>query len=275
MGRASGPFLFCILTDGRKRMKNRPINRWRAAPIHFAISATVAALVFCVVYFVWYPGAMFDAAGGRELFVLIAAVDVTVGPLITLIVYVPGKWGLKFDLVVIALVQISALTYGTYVLFESRPAWIVYVKDRYELVRANQVIDAERPKAKPPFDSLSIIGPRLAGARLPTDPGEQFRIAISAAAGFDVQTYPQYYVPYDDVRAQVIAHARPLSGLRAFNPADGARVDALPGRFGRPEARLGFLPMRAGKVDLTVVVDRGNGDMLGTVGLKPWPYWAN
>jgi hypothetical protein len=215
---------------------------------------------------------MFDLAGGRDLFVLIAAVDVTVGPLITLIVYVPGKRGLKFDLVVIALAQLGALAYGAYVLFESRPVWIVYVKDRYELVRANQIADAERAKAKPPFDALSFTGPRLAGARLPTDPNEQLRIAISAAAGFDVQTYPQYLIPYDEVRGQAMAHAQPISALRRLNPGRVAEVDALPTRLGRPESRLGFLPMRAGKVDLTVLVDRTNGDYLGNFGLRPWEY---
>jgi hypothetical protein len=30
--------------------------------------------------------------------------------------------------------------------------------------------------------------------------------------------------------------------------------------------------MRAGKQDLTVIVDTSNADYLGTVGLKPWQY---
>lgn len=250
----------------------RPIDRWRAAPVHLAISATLAALVFAIVYFVWYPGAMFDAAGGRDLFVLIAAVDVTIGPLITLIIFVPGKRGLKFDLTVIALLQLCALGYGAYVLFESRPVWIVYVKDRYELVRANQVQEGERAKAKPPFDALSITGPALAGARLPKDPNEQFRIAMSALAGFDVQTYPEYLVPYADVKAQVVAHAAPLEGLRALNPGRSSDIAALPAKVGRPPSSIGFLPMRAGKRDLTVLVDMSSGKYLGNFDLKPWKY---
>ncbi|HUJ00541.1 MAG TPA: TfpX/TfpZ family type IV pilin accessory protein [Usitatibacter sp.] len=253
-------------------MKNTPITRWQAAPIHLAISATIAAIVFSIVYFVWYPGAMYDAAGGRELFLLIACVDVTVGPLVTLIIYRPGKRGLKFDLAVIAIVQFSALCYGAYVLFDSRPAWIVYVKDRYELVRANQIMDAERAKAKPPFNALPITGPRLVGAELPKDPNEQLRIMLTAAAGQDVQTYPQYYVPYDKVKQEAIAHAKPLAALRKLNPGQVERVDALPGKLHLPESRLGFLPMRAGKRDLAVIIDRSNGDYLGNFSLRPWRY---
>jgi hypothetical protein len=247
-------------------------NRWRAAPIHLALSALVAATIFAIAYFVWYPGAMFDAAGGRDLFLVIAGVDVTVGPLVTLIIFDPRKRWLKLDLAIIAAVQLVALGYGTYVLLEARPVWTVYVKDRYELIRANQLDDAERAKAKPPFDALSITGPRLAAARLPTDPAEQFQLAISAAGGVDVQSYPRYYIPYDAARPQVISHARPIARLKDYNPGRAAEIASLPARFGLPESRLGFLPMRAGKQDLTVIVDRSNADYLGTLGMKPWQY---
>lgn len=248
------------------------MNRWSAAPMHLALSALVASLVFAVIYFVWYTGALFGTAGGRTLFFLIAGVDVIVGPLITLIVFRPGKKGLKLDLVIIAILQAVALSYGVWVLFESRPAWIVYVKDRYELVRATQILDAEREKAKPPYDGLPITGPKLVGARMPTDPSEQLRIALTAARGQDVQTYPQYLVPYDTVRKQVEAHAQPLSRLRELNPARRSLIDALPAELHRSETDLGFLPMRAGKSDLTVIVDRRNGDFLEIEPLRPWEY---
>ncbi len=248
------------------------INRWRAAPIHFAISVLIALLVFSVVFFLWYPGALFGSAGGRDLFLLIACVDVTIGPLITLIVFVPGKKGLKFDLVVIAVCQLAALSYGTYVLFESRPVWLVFAVDRFEIVRANQIIDAERAKAKPPFDALSMTGPPIVGVKKPTNPDEQLRIGLTALAGQDLQTYPQYLVPYDDVRKQVIAKAKPFDELWALNPDERGRVDRIPAELGLPPARLGIVPMRAGKKDLTVVIDRTNGDFLGTYDLRPWQY---
>jgi hypothetical protein len=248
------------------------VTRWVAAPLHLCLSALVAAAVFAVVYFVWYPGALFGAAGGRDLFLLVACVDVTIGPLITLIIFVPGKKGLKFDLAVIAVLQLGALSYGAYVLYESRPAWIVFVKDRYELVRANQVLEAERRKAKPPYDELPLTGPRLVGARMPTDPDEQLRIALTAAQGQDVQTYPQYLIPYDDVRGQARAKAKRLADLAALNPKSALVIDRMPAKLGLPADQLGFLPLRAGRVDLTVVIDRRSGDVLGTYALRPWKY---
>lgn len=269
-GRASGPFSFPRFAD--IKMNNRPMTRWTASGIHFVLSALIAVLVLAAIRLVWYPGALFDAAGGLKLFLLIAGVDVVIGPVLMLIVFVPGKKGLRFDLVFIAAAQLAALSYGTWVLFESRPVWIAFVKDRFELVRANEVMDRDFPKAKPPFDRRPIAGPQVVGARVPKDPGEQFELAMSAAAGRDVQTYPQYLVPYDEVRKDAASRAKPLSDLRALNPGKEPRIDALAGALGRPENRLGFLPLRAGKNDLTVLVDRTNGDYLGNFAFRPWTY---
>src|SRR5690348_2121328 len=117
-------------------MEKRAISRWRAAAIHLGLSALVATLVLFAIRFMWYPGALFGAAGGLKLFLLIAAVDVAIGPLCTLVVFRQGKKGLAFDLATIAILQVVALSYGSWVLFDSRPAWIVFVVDRFELVRA-------------------------------------------------------------------------------------------------------------------------------------------
>lgn len=247
-------------------------TRWRAATVHFALSVLIAALVFAVIYFVWYPGALFGSAGGLDLFLLIACVDVVIGPLITLIIFVPGKRGLVFDLVVIALLQVAALSYGVWVLYDSRPVWMVFVKDRFELVRANHVLEAERAKAKAPFNELPIDGPRFAGARMPADTAEQLRIAISAAGGQDLHTYPQYLVPYDSVQRDAAARSRPFQKLLGLNPLKNAEVEGLPARLGRSKEQIRYLPMRAGKVDLAVLVDAKSGEVLQVTGLKPWEY---
>ena len=247
-------------------------TRWRAAAVHFALSVLIASLVFAAIYFVWYPGALFGSAGGRDLFMLIACVDVVIGPLITLIIFVPGKKGLAFDLTVIAILQVAALSYGVWVLYDSRPVWIVFVKDRFELVRANYVLDEERAKAKPPFSELPIDGPRIAGARMPTDPDEQLRISITATAGQDVQTYPQYLVAYDEVKREAVAKSLPFERLAKLNEPRRARVDAIPARLGRAAEAIRYLPLRAGKVDLTVLVDGKSGDYLGVEDLRPWEY---
>ena len=246
-------------------------HRLRAGLIHLCLSAAIAALVFLPIYFIWYPDVLYESAGGRDLFLLIVSVDVTLGPLITTIVYVPGKWGLKFDLVVIGTLQCVALAYGVYVLFESRPVYIVFVKDRFELVRANEYPPGHLEKARDArHASLTWTGPRIVGAKLPTDPKEQMDLMISGIGGVDVQLFPQYYVPYDEVRELAKAKGERLQKLRDRNPARVAEVNALVAGSGRAEEDLRFLPMRAGKTDLTILIDAKSGEILKISSLKPW-----
>src|SRR4051812_43661664 len=168
-----------------------------AGLVHLSISATIAAAVFLPIYFFWYPDVLYDYAGGRDLFLLIVSVDVTLGPLITTVIYVPGKWGLKFDLIVIGTLQSLALAYGVYVLFESRPVYFVFVKDRFEMARANDYPDAELAKASKGYGALPLpwTGPKIVAAKLPTTQKEQFDVMLSGIGGVDVHLMPQYYVP--------------------------------------------------------------------------------
>lgn len=248
------------------------MTRYRAALTHFALSMLVVGVVFVVVYFVWYPEPLFRGAGGRDLFLMLAFVDVTIGPLVTLLVFKPGKRGLKFDLAVIAILQVAALAYGAHVVFEARPAWIVFLKDRFDLVRANQLFEEERERWKPPFDKEPLGGPRIVGARVPKDPDEQLRTMLTALSGADVSSFPQHYVPYEDVRADAAAKARKVAELRSLNPGREAEVDSTLASLGRKEEEVAFLPLRAGKRDLTVLVDARSGDVLGITDFKPWKY---
>lgn len=247
-------------------------HRLRAGLIHLSLSAAIAAAVFLPIYFFWFPDVLYESAGGRDLFLLIVSVDVTLGPLITTIVYVPGKRGLKFDLVVIGVLQLAALAYGVYNLFEARPVYFIFVKDRFELVRANDYPDAQLENAPGKYGSLSFTGPRLIGAKLPQGltANQQFDLIMSGIGGVDVHLMPKYYVPYNEVRQLAREKAEPLQKLRDRNPGHAAEVDKLIASIGRKESELRFLPMRAGKSDLTVVIDAANGNVVKISSIKPW-----
>jgi hypothetical protein len=248
-------------------------NRRAASAAHFALVAAILAGVFVLTYAWWYPKGLFMSARGFDLFLLIAATNLVVGPLLTFIVYVPGKKGLAFDLAVIAVLQAAALAYGLHVLHESRPVFLVFVKDRFELVRANGIPQPHLERARStPYAEFPIDGPRLVGALLPLDPAERQRIVIATITtiGLDLHHFPHLYVPYDAVRPEVRAHAASLARLRELNPGASREIDRLVAASGLPEAALGFLPMRAGKTDLAAIIDLKSGDLLHVAALRPW-----
>ena len=92
------------------------LNRWTAAAIHLGISALIAITVVAVMLALWYPQPYFDAMGGTGLLKILVGVDVAIGPLLTLIIFDRRKKSLRFDLSVIAFLQIAALVYGVYIM---------------------------------------------------------------------------------------------------------------------------------------------------------------
>ena len=216
------------------------LNRWKASALHLAISAAIATAVVALMLAVWYPQHYFAAMGGATLVILLIGVDVVIGPLITLIVYDPKKKNLRFDLAVIAALQLAALAYGCSIMFNARPVYNVFVVDRFEVIAANGVDEASRAKAAPEFRSLPLTGPKVIAARQPDDPKRFADIAIGAVdGGPDLGNLPEFYVPYAQFRQDAGKRARPLAELAKRQPQDAAKIRAFVADSGRADDRSG------------------------------------
>src|SRR3982750_4022373 len=99
------------------------MSRWKAAGIHLLISCGIGLIVGALLFGVWYPPPYFHAAGADVLVLLLVSVDLTLGRLLTLVVFKSGKRGLKFDLALIAIIQTAALIYGMSIVLVSRPVF--------------------------------------------------------------------------------------------------------------------------------------------------------
>ena len=247
------------------------LNRWKASALHLALSAAIAVAVVTLMLAVWYPQPYFAAMGGATLILLLIGVDVVVGPLITLIVFDPKKKSLRFDLAVIAALQIGALLYGCSVMFKARPVYNVFVVDRFEVIAANAIDEESREKAAPEFRSLPLTGPKVAAARQPDDPKRQSDIMISAVdGGPDLANLPDLYVPYEQFRRDAGKGAKPLAELAKRQSEAAAAIRAFVAASGRAEDSMGFLPMKARNEDMAVVVDNKSGEIIGILPVHPW-----
>ena len=65
--------------------------RIKAFLIHGMISICVSLLVVGLIFLVWYPAPLAKASGVTHIFLMILAIDVIIGPLLTLIIYKKGK----------------------------------------------------------------------------------------------------------------------------------------------------------------------------------------
>jgi hypothetical protein len=248
------------------------MNRFKAAAIHFAISVVVASLVLSLMIFVWYPPPLFEVLGGFGLVSILAGVDVALGPLLTLVVYKQNKPSLKFDLAVIAALQLGALLYGVYVVSIAKPAYIVWVRDRFELVTAVDISDkVEYASQKSRFKHPGWLGPEYIGVSFPANAQERSELMFSAVqGGADIHQLPKYYDELESSLPEIIKVSRPISELGALNPTAKTKVSEVITIFSRQQQDVGFVPLMAKKTELTVFIDRVSGRPLKIVQLRPW-----
>lgn len=249
------------------------MNRWTTFSAHLGVSAIVGLVAVGAVRMVWYPGPFYAAMGGDDLVIVAVAAVVVLGPLLTLAVTNPRKplRLLRMDLAVIAILQATGLVVAGLAVAETRPVYMVFTVDRFDLVAASDIRDEELARVTDPaFKGLPWGSPRTIAVRTPSDPGEQLRIIHSALEGADLQTFPQYFVQYDSLASKALQVSRPVSELRARNPGQSARIDLDLGRLGLREDRTRFLPLKARSRDHCVLIDAWSGEVVGYLDLSPW-----
>lgn len=187
----------------------------RAAGIHSLCSVVVACLAAWVVFAVWYAYPYGELSGGRTLFFLVVLVDVVCGPLLTLVLFNLKKTRkeLWFDLGLVALIQLSALGYGVWTVWQARPLFLVLEVDRYKVIAAPDV-DAAALAALPAHLKPSwLIGPQTVSIRPAKNAEEHNTVLFEASTGGrDYGARPEFYVPYDDEAAlKSLVRAKPLN----------------------------------------------------------------
>lgn len=107
------------------------ITKLKATGTHMCLSLIVFVYLVYQIYFNWYPQPYFSVDGGWQGIRLIAAVDLVLGPFITFLIFDLSKSrrAIVFDLMIIAIVQVGALTYGVYLTYTQRPVAIVVIDD--------------------------------------------------------------------------------------------------------------------------------------------------
>ena len=242
------------------------LDRIRAFAFHFSLSLLVALVSLVLVFWVWYPAPLSIAMGVTHIFVLMLLVDVTLGPLLTFCIFKKGKRTLKFDLAVIAVLQVGALLYGLHTVAEGRPAWLVFTIDRFDVVRPID-LDARFPeKVAPEYSSPSVTGPRwVAAARPDNIQADSDIIFESVFGGADLQHRPYLYRPLNTMIREVSARAQSLEQLEDFNSS--AQVSDVLKQW--PEADA-WLPLMASAKPMVVLIKKQTAEVVAIVDLAPW-----
>ncbi len=118
------------------------ISKKQAVVSHLVISLGIFTVLLYFIVVHWYPQLYFATDGGWQGIRIIAGVDIIIGPLLTLVVYKPGKPGLKMDMAIIALLQVFALTTGVYFVYNERPVASIYADGAFHPVSGQVLQEA-------------------------------------------------------------------------------------------------------------------------------------
>ncbi|MEM7208994.1 MAG: hypothetical protein AAF434_14320 [Pseudomonadota bacterium] len=135
------------------------ISKTKAFTAHLAISVLIFAVLSWFLLFRWFPGELFFIDGGWQGMRIIAAVDLVLGPMLTLIFYKPGKPKVVFDLAIIAVVQTCALTYGVWSAHQQSTVALAFVEGRFVTVAHSALVagDTEMRADGKPTQSLDAF----------------------------------------------------------------------------------------------------------------------
>lgn len=141
------------------------------------------------------------------------------------------------DLIIIVLLQLSALIYGLHTMAEGRPAWLVFNVDRFDLVRVNDI------------DERNTL------------------LFEAVLAGVDISARPNYYQPLEVQLEVMQQHGQPLNNLVSFNSAD-----SIQNELGEQWQNLPyvFLPLKAKNQDMVVLINKTDGTPNKIINLRPW-----
>lgn len=246
------------------------MSRYRASFIHLMISTALAGSVFGIIYWVWYPEPIFSAVGALPIVLVLVGVNLGIGPLLTLVVYKYGKPGLKFDLCVIALMQVGALIYGSYRLYDEKPDYLVFVIDRLEFASKKQIDQSTMQ-----FDEAGtehFAGLAMVFASPPEDPEAHQRYIDSVISDGkpDLESRPEFWAPWlagaDVIRQRI----KPVETIVPKTPAEQEKLRRAIAAYETEHPNLGVLPIGGIEKDLGMLLDRDTLEIIDVVEADPW-----
>ena len=221
-----------------------PNARWRAASIHLGLCGILYVVLLYPILFHWYPQPYFATDGGWQGLALITGVDLVLGPLLTLIVFKPGKPGLRRDLTLIGILQTVAIIWGTWIVYDQRIVMVAYADGIYYTLTQEQLNNvggkavrvAEQGETIPPYGYI----------RIPTEPTERrkFIIQKSLRESTPLLYLSDRYEPLGPSNLQeVLTGSLDIAPYTAKNEGNRREVERFLARHGGSLEDYAFMPL--------------------------------
>lgn len=137
------------------------LTRLRAAGIHFSLSLVVFSVALYLILVRWFPGFHFYVDGGWQGVRIMAAVDLVLGPTLTLMIFNPEKTrrAIAFDLSCIGVAQLGALAWGFYAIHGQQPVSVNFYQGEFLSMPVHSL--RAQPEGWPRLQAISTDKPVL------------------------------------------------------------------------------------------------------------------
>lgn len=193
--------------------------------LHLAISVFLFIVMYLFIKHKLYPGYLFHIDGGKQGLVIVALVDLVLGPLLTLIVYRKGKKGLVFDLSLIAAFQIACLTVGMYVLISERPLALILSYDGFHSVSKSSLLLYDKDNNM--FEQWSGNGPKKLYVKLPVSRDERLKLQLSQLTGGPLYIREKLLSHFDQGDFRVSEYSVKIGEIIAMYPEQKDEINRL------------------------------------------------
>jgi hypothetical protein len=248
--------------------------RFKAFGIHLFSSFMVLLLVLGALYFGWYRWPAWYLLDVMSIVVVMAGVDVVLGPVLTFFIANPAKprLALARDVAVIVAIQLAALVYATHILWSGRPLYYTFSADRLEVVRAFEIGTSDATEAhrfNPSMAPHWYSRPRWVWAPMPTDTKAAADIVQSAIGGGpDIVDMPRYFQTWQQGLPALRKRLKPISELRILSRNVRARVATRARDLGLPDSQVNAMLMMGRTTQLVALFDLNSMNIVALLKTK-------
>ena len=170
----------------------------------------------------------------------------------------------------IVLLQVAALSYGMWTVYQARPVYLAFEIDRFRTIHAVDVPTAMFSKAPSGFQSLPTMGPKRVAVRPFIDEQERMDATLAALSGVFLGARPDLWIPYDDNIQMVLEEAKPIQALLSREPAHQAMILKAIEAEKLSQVEVLYLPL-AGRQDFwTVLLNGRTGEPFTYLPIDPY-----
>jgi hypothetical protein len=239
------------------------ISRYKAGLMHFCLSVSIFSIIFLVLIKLWYPEPFFNASGGWQGLKIVGPIDIVLGPLLTLIVFNPVKpiAELRKDLGIIFGLQISALMWGVFTIYQQRPVAEVFWEDSFLTVAAVDLTGHHYPLKN--LEQFSSSTPALVYAERPKTKEHLVEMMERMGKnGILPHHQTEFYRPLTDNFEKILPFQVNIDASIKENPVLAAQLDKLLASGHYQKSEMKYFSLKAKYHDM-ILVFNAKGEQIG------------